>query len=446
MDMFDYRKDYGKILSREEIEKLQLRRLKEVIRYAQEKSEFYKKLFKKSGIRLSHIKTLSDIKNVPIVTKDELCNQNQDFIAISPSRWADVFVTSGTGGRPVYVPHSKRDLESMAMLSAKLMKLAGFRKGDIVYLTLPMGNLWLPGIMFWLAGLDLGCCVIRAGGLSLEEHMEKLLKFKPSVLIGLPSYLIKLGRAFRETGKLDWNIKLIFVIVENIYSFELENNCFKKNKLALELLRVWRANDIRELYATVETGDIFHDCEGGGYHLFPECAYAEIVDPKTYQPLPRGEKGLLVFTNFYVKEAMPLIRYASGDIGFSVPSLCVCKRNSFRIGPILGRVDSLIKIKGVFIYLHIIEEVLMNIPEIEDYYIEINRDNLELNQIKIYFAEKGRLGAGGRLVEKVQTEIKKKAGVNLKVFNRNKKEIKETIERYSSIRKTRRIIDLRENK
>ena len=88
----------------------------------------------------------------------------------------------------------------------------------------------------------------------------------------------------------------------------------------------------------------------------------------------------------------------------------------------------------------------MNIPEIEDYYIEINRDNLELNQIKIYFAEKGRLGAGGRLVEKVQTEIKKKAGVNLKVFNRNKKKIKETIERYSSIRKTRRIIDLRENK
>jgi phenylacetate-CoA ligase len=280
--------------------------------------------------------------------------------------WADVVTTGGTTGKPVYIPFTKKDLFRNAYFIAKKFSVFGLRKDDIAYITAPVEqSMWIGGLSVWLGCLKIGACALRAGHISIDKHMEFLARFKPSVIFGLPSFVLRLGEEIndRMLQKIP-KPRLIITFGENIM-----NKDFSRNILGSRIEKVWGAKVISG-YGATEASPGFECVFQFGHHILSEMIYVEVVDPKTSKVLKPLEEGLVVITHFG-REGLPLIRYANGDISFLDNRKCKCGRKSFRLGPVLGRIDEMVKIKGINIFPSQLEDLLLSTAFIKDFFIEL---------------------------------------------------------------------------
>jgi|TARA_R110000851_G_scaffold316446_1_gene479566 phenylacetate-CoA ligase len=364
-----------------EIKTFQEEKLKKTLQYLDENSPFYKRFFKESNIRISEIKTLEDIQKIPVTTKDHLQQFNDDFICVPKSEIIDYVTTSGTLGDPVTFALTDNDLERLAYNEAISFACCGIGKQDTLQLMTTMDRRFMAGLAYFLGARKLGSGIIRVGSGIPELQWDSILKFKPTYLITVPSFLLKLIE-YAQQHEIDLKntgVKAAICIGEPIREQD-----FSLNILAKKIKKDWDI-ELFSTYASTEMSTAFNECEihNGGHH-HPELIIAEILDDNNL-PVSEGEVGELTITTLGV-EAMPLLRFKTGDMVQAYNEPCKCGRNTLRLGPVVGRKKQMIKYKGTTLYPPAMYNILNDFSGIESYVIEIFHNELGTDEILIKIA------------------------------------------------------------
>jgi len=366
-----------------EIKTFQEQKLMEVLRYVNENSPYYKSLFLKENIDIKSIKSIADLALLPVTTKENLQKYNDDFLCVPSNKIIDYATTSGTLGDPVTFGLTDNDLDRLAYNEAISFDCAGIKEGDIVQLMTTIDRRFMAGLAYFLGLRKMKVGVIRVGAGIPELQWDSILKYKPTYLITVPSFLLKLIE-YAESHNIDFNnssIKGAICIGES-----LRNQDFSMNVLSKKITDKWGLK-LFSTYASTEMSTAFTECEHGvGGHHHPELIIVEVLDEQN-RPVQNGESGELTFTTLGI-EAMPLVRFKTGDIVQLHTDPCLCGRNTLRVGPVIGRKQQMIKYKGTTLYPPAMNDVLNDFDAIESHIIEISTNDLGTDEILIKIAVK----------------------------------------------------------
>jgi len=421
--------------SREAIEKDQVNRLRALIKYVSQESPFYKRIFKRRGITYFDIKSMKDIQKLPITTKAQLQKYNYEFFAADQRNIVEIVSTTGTTGEPVFIAMTKRDLDRLALNEARSFYCAGVNDKDIFDIAVTLDSLFMAGIAYYLGIIKLGASVFRVGMHNIKKHVHLIRKLKPTGIITVPSFLLKLTDGIKEESfdPRTISIKKALLVGESI-----RDRDFNLNKLGSLITKSWPI-ELYSTYGNSEGAISFCECqEHTGCHEHPDQIISEILDEKG-RAVPDGELGELVLTTLQI-EGMPLLRYQTGDITFKITKKCKCGRSSSRIGPILGRRAQMIKLKGVKVYPKIIENAILNIDGICNYVIVALTSNKFSDKIVVKIGCKKK---SEKLREKICKSIEAHARVTPLVELVSVKEIERLRTDGGTRRKPRVFIDNR---
>ena len=365
--------------SQAEIIALQEKKLQEVLAYVNEHSAFYKQLFKEHNINVSAIKTLSDLTKLPTTCKDDLQRDNDAFRCVPKSAIVDYASTSGTLGTPVTFGLTDNDLNRLAYNEAISLACAGIKKGDVVQLMTTIDRRFMAGLAYFLGVRQLGASIVRVGAGIPELQWDSIRLYEPTYLIAVPSFLLKMI-AYAEKNRIDYeasSVKGVVCIGES-----LRNQDFSNTLLAEKIAEKWKGIKLYSTYASTEMSTTFTECEyqQGGHH-HPELIITEVLDDAGNR-VGENESGELTITTLGV-EAMPLVRFRTGDIVTMHTGTCACGRNTARVSPVLGRKQQMIKYKGTTLYPPVLMDLLTNFEEIENYIIEISTNSILTDEILI---------------------------------------------------------------
>ena len=358
---------------------LQEKKLQEVLAYVNEHSAFYKRLFKEHNINVSAIKTLSDLTKLPTTCKDDLQRNNDAFRCVPKSAIVDYASTSGTLGTPVTFGLTDNDLNRLAYNEAISLACAGIKKGDVVQLMTTIDRRFMAGLAYFLGVRQLGASIVRVGAGIPELQWDSIRLYEPTYLIAVPSFLLKMI-AYAEKNGIDYeasSVKGVVCIGES-----LRNQDFSNTLLAEKIAEKWKGIKLYSTYASTEMSTTFTECEyqRGGHH-HPELIITEVLDDAGNR-VGENESGELTITTLGV-EAMPLVRFRTGDIVTMHTGTCACGRNTARVSPVLGRKQQMIKYKGTTLYPPVLMDLLTNFEEIENYIIEISTNSILTDEILI---------------------------------------------------------------
>ena len=365
--------------SQADIVALQEKKLQEVLAYVNEHSAFYKRLFKEHNINVSAIKTLSDLTKLPTTCKDDLQRDNDAFRCVPKSAIVDYASTSGTLGTPVTFGLTDNDLKRLAYNEAISLACAGIKKGDVVQLMTTIDRRFMAGLAYFLGIRQLGASIVRVGAGIPELQWDSIRLYEPTYLIAVPSFLLKMI-AYAEKNGIDYeasSVKGVVCIGES-----LRNQDFSNTLLAEKIAEKWKGIKLYSTYASTEMSTTFTECEyqQGGHH-HPELIITEVLDDVGNR-VGENESGELTITTLGV-EAMPLVRFRTGDIVTMHTETCACGRNTARVSPVLGRKQQMIKYKGTTLYPPVLMDLLTNFEEIENYIIEISTNSILIDEILI---------------------------------------------------------------
>jgi phenylacetate-CoA ligase len=415
-------------LSAEEIQAKSIRALRNHVKHTEEVSPYYRELF--SSIDVNELQTIDDFQKLPLTDKDTLSTQPGKFISVEPSQIVETVITSGSAGKPLAFPLTVNDLDRLAFNEALSFHSAGVTADDRVQILVSLDRLFIAGMAYYRGLVLLGANTMRLGVVPNDMHKYYFESLKPTVLVGVPSYLNKLAIELGKQGfdPKSTGVKKIFCIGES-----LRNQDMELNSVAVSLETLWGAK-VYSTYASTEMSVSYCECEDRtGGHSHPELIFTEILD-ESGKPVPDGTPGELVVTPLGV-EGVPLVRFKTGDITFKISQTCSCGRNSLRIGPILGRKSQMIKLKGTTVYPLTLTNALDGISEINDYVIILENNDALSDNVAVHVA------APPSAVEKIANQLRAVARVNFPVLISNIT----TIESYrGKSRKKIRIIDWRQ--
>lgn len=366
-----------------EIKTFQEEKLRELFEYLNTNSPYYRRLFRKHKISSDAVSTLENLRRIPTTSKEDLQKYNDDFLCVPKKKIVDFVTTSGTLGEPVTVGLTDADLDRLAYNEAISFACAGVTDEDVLQLTTTIDRRFMAGLAYFLGARKLGAGIIRVGAGIPELHWDTIQKFRPSYLIVVPSFLLKLIE-YAEQHDIDVNasqIKGAICIGES-----LRDQDFSLNVLANKIKSAWNI-ELYSTYASTEMSTAFTECsEQQGGHHHPELIITEILDDEE-NPVPEGTEGELVITTLGV-EAMPLLRFKTGDMVVAHTSPCDCGRNTLRLGPVVGRKKQMIKYKGTTLYPPAMHNALNGFPEVDNFVIEIYHNSIGTDEIRIKIATK----------------------------------------------------------
>ena len=404
--------------------------LKSHLDYILNNSPYYHRILRDFDIDNISLATLGSL---PFTDKSAFEEHNDELLAVSMSSIVDIVLSSGTTGKPTRIMYTENDLKRVAYNEEISFAGCGITPDDIVLLTCTLDRCFIAGFAYFLGVRSLGAAAVRNGLNSLESHMEIIQRMKPTVIVGVPSFLYKLGLFLQSKGTdpRRSNVRKLVCIGEPI---RCRNMSLLKMGEYLE--DVWDAK-VYSTYASSETITTFCECiaQKGG-HLHPELAILEIVDDDG-KILPPGGIGEIVVTTFFV-EGMPLLRFKTGDVSFLIDEPCECGRYSVRLGPILGRKKQMIKYRGTTLYPQAVYSALDEIPEVTDYYITVTSDFDLSDALKVFVSLKDNSCSAGRIMDKLQAHLR----VSPDVIIASEEAIKEQLFAGNS-RKAIRFIDRR---
>ena len=352
--------------SPEEIEEYQNGRLREALRYLADNSPFYQRVFKDNNINIDDIRTIDDLVKIPFTEKKDLQLHNADFLCVPPEKIIDYITTSGTLGDPVTFGCTDKDLDRLAFNEMKSFSCAGVKPGNIVQLMTTLDKRFMAGLAYFLGIRKLGASVIRVGNGMPELQWDTIRRLKPDTIMCVPSFILRLIEYAEQNG-IDYrnsSIKRIIGIGEG-----LREQDFSLNLLGNRIKEKWDV-DLFATYSSTEMGATFSECPYGcGGHVHPELIIVEIIGDNNL-PVKDGEIGEVVITTLGV-EGMPLLRFRTGDMSCKITEQCKCGRNSYRLTPLVGRKNNMIKLKGTTIYPPAINDVLDNTPYVINYVVEV---------------------------------------------------------------------------
>ena len=368
---------------REVIKAFQEEKLREHLAYLKAKSPFYQRMFKENNIDVSKIQTLEDLTQIPVTTKEDLQKHNKDFICVPASEIRDYITTSGTLSDPTTFVCTDKDLDRLAYNEAISFATADGKAGDVYQLMTTLDKRFMAGYAYCLGIRKMGCGLIRVGNGIPELQWDTIQRLNPDTIICVPSFILRIVKYAEEHG-IDYrksSIKKAVCIGEN-----LRNDDFSLNLLGKKIKEKWDI-DLYSTYASTEMGTSFCECSAGqGGHHHPELIICELLDENN-QPVKEGEVGELVVTTLGV-EAMPLLRFKTGDIARFHYEKCSCGRTTMRISPIIGRKKQMIKFKGTTLYPASIFDVLDNTDYVVNYYVEVSSNEIGMDHVTTYIGVK----------------------------------------------------------
>ena len=422
-------------MPREELEALQLRRLKAMVEKVYYNVPFYQNRFNEMGIRPEQIRSLDDLKYLPFTEKQDLRN-NYPFglFAVPRDNVVRVHASSGTTGKATVVGYTQRDVNTWADLMARSLMCAGASRRDIVHNAYGYG-LFTGGLGMHYGVERLGATILPISGGGTRRQVMLMRDFGSTILCSTPSYALFLYESIIAAGM-------------NISDLNLHTGIFgaepwsEKMRSEIESKLQIKALDIYGLSEIMGPGVGMECCDAqDGLPIWEDHFLIEIIDPETGEQLPLGESGELVITTI-TKEAQPLIRYRTRDITRIEAIPCRCGRTHRRISRIQGRSDDMLIIRGVNVFPQQIETILLETQGVAPHYqlILTRQGSLDMLEVKVEVDEKlfsDEIRHLQRIEAKIQKNIKEFLGVTAKVTLSEP----QSIERSEG--KAKRIIDLR---
>lgn len=425
-------------LSRSAIEDIQLKHLQKQVKYAYDNVAYYKEKMDEKGIHPTDIKSLSDLKSLPFITKQDFRDTYPfGMFAVDRKNLHRVHASSGTTGKPTVVGYTENDMKNWTETVARVAAAGGAKENDIAQICFGYGM--FTGALGLHYGLEhMGCEIIPASVGNTNKQIMFMEDLKSTVLVATPSYAMHLSESILQMGKnpsKDFKLRIGLLGGEGI-----------SEKMREELNEIWNNKVLfTQNYGMSELNGpgIAGECEYlSGMHIMEDHFLPEIIDPVTEEILPPGSEGELVITCL-TKEAIPLIRYRTRDITSLHYDKCQCGRTTVRMEPLKGRSDDMLVIKGVNVFPSQIESVLMNIEEVGSNYelmvsTKNRMDNLEL---KVELLDYELLNSYKQLEDlecRVVMGIKEVIGLAIKVTLVAPR----TLKRFEG--KAKRVTDLRE--
>ena len=357
-------------MTREQIEELQLKRLKATVRHCMN-SAFYKKRFDDIGLSPDDIKSLDDLRKIPFTTKQDLRDTYPFGIRSVPlEKCIRLHSSSGTTGNPTVILHTQKDLDEWANAVARCLWMVGARPDDVFQNTSGYG-MFTGGLGFQYGAEKLGMLTIPAAAGNTKRQIKFMTDFGTTVVHAIPSYASRIYEVMQQEGidpRRDTKLRILAI--------GAEPHSDEQRKRIENMLGV-RAYNSFGMSEMMGPGVAFECKEQNGMHIWEDYFIVEIVDPKTLLPVPDGQMGELVLTTIN-REAMPLLRYRTRDLTRIMPGECPCGRHHKRIDRMRGRTDDMIVLKGVNIFPIQIEQILMQFKELGSNYL-ITLDTEESN-------------------------------------------------------------------
>ncbi len=362
-----------------EIKRMQEKKLQQLIKHLNSNSPFYKKLFAQHSINIATIKTLEDLTLLPTTSKDDLQNNNADFLCVDKSRIIEYTSTSGTLGSPVSIALTENDLQRLTYNEYNSFLTAGCSAADVYQLMLTLDRQFMAGIAYYSGIRKMGGSIIRIGPGIPTLQWEIISRHKPTVIVAVPSFILKLIQ-YAQQHNIDINktsVNKAVCIGENIRNADCSLNILGKR-----ITEAWNIQ-LYSTYASTEMQTAFTECSAGrGGHLQPELIIVELLDEHN-KPVPANTEGEVTITTLGV-EGMPLLRYKTGDVCMYFDEACSCGRNTLRLSPLLGRKKQMIKFKGTTLYPTALFDLLNEINEVNDYVVEVSTNEVGLDEILLY--------------------------------------------------------------
>jgi phenylacetate-CoA ligase len=422
--------------SRAELDEIQGKRLRALVKYCYEKIPFYHKQFKDTNLNPDDIKTKDDITKIPLTKKQDL-RDNYPFgmFAVPLKDIVRIHASSGTTGKPTVVGYTAKDIETWTELMARTIMAPNITKNDIAQNAYGYG-LFTGGLGFHYGAEKIGITVIPVSGGNTERQILIMQDFKSTVLFCTPSYSLFIAEYLKEH---DIDVDSLSLRVGMFGAEPWSEALRQKIEAALHI----DAMDIYGLSELCGPGVSVECPEKAGLHVWEDHFIPEIINPETTEALGEGEQGALVFTTL-TKEGIPLLRYLTNDISILNYDKCNCGRWHVRMKKVIGRADDMLIVRGINVFPSEVEFQLMQIPGVsENYQIVVERDILDTLTVKVeltpeIFSDKvADMDAFKHKVEKhLHGTIQIHANVELVEPGR--------IER--SIGKAKRVVDLRKDK
>ncbi|MGH2343821.1 MAG: phenylacetate--CoA ligase family protein [Chloroflexota bacterium] len=360
-------------LPRPRLAELQFERLRAVLTRVRDRVPFYSRRLADAGVRAEDLGSPADVRTLPFTSKSDL-REHYPFglLAVRREEVARLHASSGTKGKPTVVAYTKADLDLWAACCARSLACAGARPGDVIHNAYGYG-LFTGGLGLHYGAERLGAAVVPASGGNTARQVLLLQDFEAGVLCCTPSYALNIAGAAEAAAR---------TLPVRIGVFGAEPWTVAMRERIEEALNL-RALDIYGLSEVLGPGVAMECAEGrDGLHIWEDHFLAEVIDPGSGQSLPEGEVGELVLTTL-TKEAMPVIRYRTGDLTSLSAEPCPCGRTHRRMARVSGRTDDMLIIRGVNVFPTEIERVLLTIAELSPHYrIVVDRpealDSLEI--------------------------------------------------------------------
>jgi phenylacetate-CoA ligase len=422
-------------LPREDLEALQLKRLKSLCERVYANVAFYRRAFDEADIKPGDIKSLADLRYLPFTEKQDLRNHYPfGLFAVPKDNVVRIHASSGTTGKASVAGYTQRDINNWATMMARSLTAAGANRRDIIHVAYGYG-LFTGGLGAHYGAERLGATTVPVSGGGTKRQATLLRDFGATVLCCTPSYSLVLYEAALEAG-IDFKDLPLRIGVFGAEPWTDEMRRDIETKMGIKAIDIYGLSEVMGPGVGIECVEAQH-----GAHLQEDHFLFEIIDPETKEPLPPGETGELVITTL-TKEAQPLIRYRTRDITRLDYTPCKCGRTFARMFRVQGRSDDMLIIRGVNVFPSQIESILLENEGISPHYqLVVRRDgNLDTLSIQVEVDEKvfsDEIKKLQRLEGKIQKNIKDFLGVTAQV----KLVEPRTIQRSEG--KAQRILDLR---
>ncbi len=423
-------------ISRDALKDLQTGRLMDVVSRCYDRVPFYRSRMKDAGLSPSDIRSLDDVRKLPFTVKDDMrANYPYGLFAVPMKEVVRMHTSTGTTGKPTLVGYTRNDLNTWSEICARVITSAGVTSDDVAQIAFSYG-LFTGGFGLHQGMERIGASVIPASAGNTQRHLMLMQDFGTTALVGTPSYALHLAEAveeaeIRDALKLKWGLFGAEPWTDRMRA-EIES------KLGLS------ATDNYGLSEVIGPG-VAGECHQvkDGMHIAEDHFLAEVIDPETLEPLDYGQQGELVITTL-TKEAMPLIRYRTGDITRLNPEPCACGRTLARMEKIKGRTDDMLIIRGINIFPSQVESALLEMDGTEPHYMLVVYREGALDALEVWVEVSERLFSDEmkelrRLEERIMDKLESVLGLSIKL----KLVEPRTIARSEG--KAKRVVDLREN-
>jgi phenylacetate-CoA ligase len=363
-------------LDRKRMRQLQSERLSALALYAYERVGLCRERFGEAGVRPGDIRSVDDLRRLPFTRKSDLRDTYPfGMFAVPRERVARLHGSSGTTGKPTVVGYTPADLEMFAEVNARCFAMLGAEPGMLFHNAFGYG-LFTGGLGHHYGAERLGMTVVPVSGGMTERQLLLIGDLRPDVIGCTPGYGLTLAQAFRERGIDPAEISLRFAAV----GAEPWSESMRAEIDAGLGVRTSNTYGLSEVIGPGVAAECLEERHGS--HVNEDHFLPEVVDPETGEPLGEGELGVLVFTTL-TKQALPLLRYWTGDLASLSSEPCRCGRTLVRMSAIRGRTDDMLIIRGVNVFPTQVEEVLGRVPELSSHYqLVVSRsgtmDELEL--------------------------------------------------------------------